>query len=197
MNDEDFFEEKKDNTKNFNYFNAMKNVKKKINAANHFRFFKHLTTITHAELGNIGDEYVGIQAHCVPMDNYCLVNDNQNMLTYGIGTCCGLVVRKGNTNFLMHISPINSADDILYLLEFLGLNTESEIYIFPGRNCIYDGKDIEFDYNELANKLSINNNVTLRKFNSMSGSIYLLDGKLILDDSEPILVTEFNNSKKI
>ena len=113
------------------------------------------------------------------MDNYCIVNDNQNMLTYGIGSCCGLVVRKGNTNFLMHISPINSADDILALLEFLGLNYESEIYIFPGSNCTYDGNNVKFDYNYLATKLNNKNNVTLRKFNSMSGSVYLLDGKLI------------------
>lgn len=146
----------------------------------------------------IDENYIGETAIFVPMDYYCLINDEENAFTYGIGSCCGLVIFNGNSKFLMHISPKHSVDEILTLLESLNLSSNGEVYIFPGNACELGRGENQINYKLLANKLELlNNNVYVRKFNSISGGVYLLKDKLVIEDNNPYYIKRFENSTTI
>ena len=159
----------------------LEHYQRDINKINSFGIAKVKEILDGKSIGSIDAAYVGEPAVFVPMDYYCVINPEENAFTCGIGSCCGLVIFNGNDKFLMHISPKHSTDEILNLLGLLNLSNNGEVYIFPGNICEFGRGGNQIDYEHLSNKLeSLNNKVYVRKFNSISGGVYLLDDKLII-----------------
>ncbi len=175
-----------------------KKFRENISKANKFGIIKNKMQLDSESIKCLGDEYSEVTGIFVPMDYYSLTFNEDNAFTFGIGSCCGLVIFNGNYKFLMHISPKYSFDNILALLSTLNILYNGDVYIFPGSACEYEKGGNKMDYNQLADKLKkFGNNVYIRKFNSISGSIYLLDGKLIIIDDKPIEIKNFQNSTGI
>ncbi len=185
--------------KKFNLDNTLKNEHKfngeTIDIAYQFGIAKTKVQLEEKSLECLDETYLKEVGIFVPMDYYSLTFSEDNVFTFGIGSCCGLVIFNGNYKFLMHISPKNGTDNILALLEELSILYDGEVYLFPGNACEYEKDGNKLDYIQLANKLeSCNNNVYVKKFNSISGSIYLLNGKLIIIDDKPIEIKIFEVS---
>lgn len=160
-----------------------------------FGFANERKTLDKSLLKNISEEYVGLIATYVPMDCYYLSSDFENIFTFGIASCCGLVIYSNNNRFLMHISPNCNSNQVLSLLDILNLSENSEVYIFPGSACIYEKNGNRFDYKKLANELRLlGNSVFIRIFKFYSGGIYFLGDNLFIDDNGPICIKKFEKS---
>lgn len=178
--------------------NYLENYQRDINTINLFGIAKAKETLDRKSIGVIDVTYIGETAIFVPMDYYCVINHEENAFTFGIGSCCGLVILNRNAKFLMHISPRHSTDEVLTLLKVLHLSDNGEVYIFPGNACEFGKSGNQVNYKQLANKLELlNNKVYVRKFSSMSGGVYLLNDKLIIWDEEPYYIKNFENSNSL
>ena len=165
---------------------------------NQFGIAKKKEELDNNILRYVNDESIEKTAIFVPMDYYHVSNNDENMFTFGIGSCCGLFISNESISFLMHISPKFSAEKIFSLLKYLNLSNCGEVYIFPGSACQFGKGGNLFDYQQLANKLEfLNNNIYIRTFNSISGSVYFLENKLIVDDGEQICIKDFKKSSII
>ena len=173
-------------------------IKENLSKVTIFGIAKNKMQLDRESIKCLGEEYSKVTGIFVPMDYYSLTFNEDNAFTLGIGSCCGLVIFNGNFKFLMHISPKCSFDNILALLSTLNILYDGEAYIFPGSACEYEKNGNKMNYNQLANELKkFGNNVYIRKFNSISGSVYLLNGNLIIIDDKPIEIKDFENSTGI
>ena len=172
--------------------------KENLSIANAFGIAKNKMQLDRESIKYLGEEYSEVTGIFVPMDYYYLTFSEDNAFTFGIESCCGLVIFNKNYKFLMHMSPKYNVDNILALLNILNILYDGEVYIFPGCACEYGKGGNKINYNQLANELKkFGNNIYIRKFNSISGSVYLLDGKLIIIDDKPIEIKDFKNSTSI
>ncbi len=87
---------------------------------------------------------VGMTIIDVGQDEYAIKENDEILVTYGIITCCGIIVQNNNRLVLMHIDATIQPNDVILLLDNLGFGYNSEILLVPGVLCN------DFDYHTLA-----------------------------------------------
>ena len=132
-------------------------------------------------------EYIDQDTYQVEMDGYHISKTNDNMFTYGIGSCSGLVVQKGQTTLLVHISPKRTTKEIINLLSFYKLDRDAIIHIFPGSS--YKPEQSNFNLIELEQILKISNNVIYSPFIDIVGNIFIYNNNIYTMDG-----STFNNN---
>lgn len=116
----------------------------------------------------------------IGMNEYHIRDDMEVLITYGIITCCGMVVYDKNNLMLAHLAPDVSGFDVISLLEENKLGSNSQILLFPGFACYVDYNDI---INCVKDRTS---NLSLNKFTGKYGVIYI-DGKdLVMGNAKKI-----------
>lgn len=85
----------------------------------------------------------------IGQNEYAKKENDEILATYGIITCCGIVIKSDNGIVLMHVDATINPNDIIELLDDLKIGYNSEILLVPGALCN------DFDYNTL--KLNLEN----------------------------------------
>lgn len=83
----------------------------------------------------------------VGQDEYAIKSSDEILITYGIITCCGIVVKNENGIALMHIDATIKPNYVIELLDDLEFGYNSEVVLVPGALCN------DFDYYTLISNL--------------------------------------------
>ncbi len=102
----------------------------------------------------------------VGQDEYAIRENDEILVTYGIITCCGIIVKNDKGLALMHIDALVQPEEVIELLDNLGFGYNSEVILVPGALCN------DFDYHSLALDLeNRGNNCSCFRLTGEFGSI--------------------------
>lgn len=116
----------------------------------------------------------------VSMNEYYIRHGSEVLITYGIITCCGIVVYDKNNLMLAHLAPDVSGFDVITLLDENKFESNFQILLFPGFACYVD-------YNDIINCVKDRtNNLFCQRFKGKYGVIYVDGEDLVIGNAKEL-----------
>lgn len=116
----------------------------------------------------------------VGMNEYYIRKNSEILITYGIITCCGMIVCDPTNVMLAHLAPDVTKEDVSLLLDENNFDSKAKMYLFPGFASFVDYESI---IDHVGNQLD---DLCCYRYEGKYGVIYVDNDILVMGNAKEI-----------